>query len=73
MDGHRAGPDRARPQLEVINDSYQDFGAGQFIWRDGSAGPVRQVRGYGGGQRCAPRRCWLPGSEVALSMSVSPA
>jgi gamma-glutamyltranspeptidase/glutathione hydrolase len=22
-------------QLEVINDSYQDFGAGQFIWRLG--------------------------------------
>ena len=22
-------------QVEVINDSYQDFGAGQFIWRMG--------------------------------------
>ena len=22
-------------QLEIINDSYQDFGAGQFIWRLG--------------------------------------
>jgi len=22
-------------QMEVINDSYQDFGAGQFIWRAG--------------------------------------
>ena len=25
-------------QLEVINDSYQDFGAGQFIWRLGDPG-----------------------------------
>ena len=22
-------------RMEVINDSYQDFGAGQFIWRAG--------------------------------------
>jgi gamma-glutamyltranspeptidase / glutathione hydrolase len=22
-------------QVEVINDNYQDFGAGQFIWRAG--------------------------------------
>jgi gamma-glutamyltranspeptidase/glutathione hydrolase len=29
-------------QLEVINDSYQDFGAGQFIWRMGQPG----VEGY---------------------------
>ncbi|MES2911570.1 MAG: gamma-glutamyltransferase family protein [Pseudomonadota bacterium] len=25
-------------QMEVINDSYQDFGAGQFIWRAGEPG-----------------------------------
>ena len=25
-------------QMEVINDSYQDFGAGQFIWRAGDPG-----------------------------------
>ncbi len=25
-------------QVEVINDSYQDFGAGQFIWRAGDPG-----------------------------------
>jgi gamma-glutamyltranspeptidase/glutathione hydrolase len=25
-------------QLEVIEDSYQDFGAGQFIWRLGDPG-----------------------------------
>ena len=25
-------------QMEVINDSYQDFGAGQFIWRIGDPG-----------------------------------
>jgi gamma-glutamyltranspeptidase/glutathione hydrolase len=29
-------------QLEVINDSYQDFGAGQFIWRMGDPA----VEGY---------------------------
>ncbi|MES2415633.1 MAG: gamma-glutamyltransferase family protein [Pseudomonadota bacterium] len=29
-------------QVEVINDSYQDFGAGQFIWRAGDPG----VEGY---------------------------
>ena len=29
-------------QLEVINDSYQDFGAGQFIWRLGDPA----VEGY---------------------------
>ena len=29
-------------QLEVINDSYQDFGAGQFIWRMGDP----KVQGY---------------------------
>ncbi len=29
-------------QLDVINDSYQDFGAGQFIWRMGDPG----VEGY---------------------------
>ena len=25
-------------RMEVINDSYQDFGAGQFIWRMGDPG-----------------------------------
>ena len=29
-------------RLEVINDSYQDFGAGQFIWRAGDT----KVEGY---------------------------
>jgi len=29
-------------ELEVINDSYQDFGAGQFIWRMGNP----KVEGY---------------------------
>ena len=29
-------------QMAVINDSYQDFGAGQFIWRAGNPG----VEGY---------------------------
>ena len=29
-------------QMEVINDSYQDFGAGQFIWRAGDP----KVQGY---------------------------
>ncbi len=29
-------------QMEVINDSYQDFGAGQFIWRAGDPA----VEGY---------------------------
>jgi gamma-glutamyltranspeptidase/glutathione hydrolase len=29
-------------QLEVMNDSYQDFGAGQFIWRAGNP----KVEGY---------------------------
>ena len=30
-------------RMEVINDSYQDFGAGQFIWRAGDP----KVEGYG--------------------------
>ena len=29
-------------RVEVINDSYQDFGAGQFIWRAGDP----KVQGY---------------------------
>jgi gamma-glutamyltranspeptidase/glutathione hydrolase len=29
-------------EMDVINDSYQDFGAGQFIWRKGDPG----VEGY---------------------------
>jgi gamma-glutamyltranspeptidase/glutathione hydrolase len=29
-------------QLEVLKDSYQDFGAGQFIWRAGDP----KVEGY---------------------------
>jgi gamma-glutamyltranspeptidase / glutathione hydrolase len=29
-------------QTEVINDNYQDFGAGQFIWRAGNP----KVEGY---------------------------
>ena len=29
-------------KMEVINDSYQDFGAGQFIWRAGDP----KVEGY---------------------------
>jgi gamma-glutamyltranspeptidase/glutathione hydrolase len=29
-------------QLDIINDSYQDFGAGQFIWRMGDPA----VEGY---------------------------
>jgi len=29
-------------QMDVINDSYQDFGAGQFIWRMGDP----KVQGY---------------------------
>ena len=29
-------------RMEVINDSYQDFGAGQFIWRAGEP----KVEGY---------------------------
>jgi gamma-glutamyltranspeptidase/glutathione hydrolase len=29
-------------QVDVINDSYQDFGAGQFIWRMGDP----KVEGY---------------------------
>jgi gamma-glutamyltranspeptidase/glutathione hydrolase len=28
--------------IDVINDNYQDFGAGQFIWRAGDPG----VEGY---------------------------
>ena len=29
-------------RMEVINDSYQDFGSGQFIWRAGDP----KVEGY---------------------------
>ena len=38
--------------VDVINDSYQDFGAGQFIWRLGDP----SVEGYRRGQRPPPRR-----------------
>ena len=37
----RASP-RCGHQVEVINDTYQDFGAGQFIWRAGDPA----VEGY---------------------------
>jgi hypothetical protein len=39
-------------QVEMINDSYQDFGAGQFIWRLGDpsreATSRRAIRGVMG-------------------------
>ena len=44
-------------RMEVINDSYQDFGAGQFIWRAGDP----QGRRLRGGVGLAPRR---PGCGV---------
>jgi gamma-glutamyltranspeptidase/glutathione hydrolase len=33
-------------RMEVINDSYQDFGAGQFIWRVGEEKGSPAVEGY---------------------------
>jgi len=43
MDAHTVqGLNDLGHQLEVINDSYQDFGAGQFIWRMGDP----KVQGY---------------------------
>jgi gamma-glutamyltranspeptidase/glutathione hydrolase len=33
-------------RMEVINDSYQDFGAGQFIWRVGEEKGNPAVEGY---------------------------
>ena len=33
-------------RMEVINDSYQDFGAGQFIWRAGEEKGSPKVEGY---------------------------
>ena len=39
-------------RIDVISDSYQDFGAGQFIWRARRSGGRRLRRG----QRSAPRR-----------------
>ena len=33
-------------RMEVINDSYQDFGAGQFIWRVGEENGNPAVEGY---------------------------
>ncbi len=33
-------------QVEVINDSYQDFGAGQFIWRVGEENGDPKSEGY---------------------------
>ena len=32
--------------MEVINDSYQDFGAGQFIWRANEEKGDPAVEGY---------------------------
>jgi gamma-glutamyltranspeptidase/glutathione hydrolase len=32
--------------MEVINDSYQDFGSGQFIWRVGEEKGDTKVTGY---------------------------
>jgi gamma-glutamyltranspeptidase/glutathione hydrolase len=40
--GHRAGPADLGHRSSQINDSYQDFGAGQFIWRLGDPA----VEGY---------------------------
>ena len=43
MDAHTVqGLNDLGHELEVINDSYQDFGAGQFIWRMGDP----KVEGY---------------------------
>jgi gamma-glutamyltranspeptidase/glutathione hydrolase len=43
MDAHTVqGLNDLGHELEVINDSYQDFGAGQFIWRMGDP----KVQGY---------------------------
>ncbi len=33
-------------KMEVINDSYQDFGAGQFIWRNGGHSGQSTQNGY---------------------------
>ena len=33
-------------KVEVLNDSYQDFGAGQFIWRQGGAAGDPATDGY---------------------------
>ena len=33
-------------QTEVINDSYQDFGAGQFIWRADEGQGDAAIEGY---------------------------
>jgi gamma-glutamyltranspeptidase / glutathione hydrolase len=33
-------------QTEVINDSYQDFGAGQFIWRMDEGAGAAAAEGY---------------------------
>jgi gamma-glutamyltranspeptidase/glutathione hydrolase len=33
-------------RMEVINDSYQDFGAGQFIWRMGGEKGDPKIEGY---------------------------
>jgi gamma-glutamyltranspeptidase/glutathione hydrolase len=43
MDPHTVqGLQQRGHQMEVINDSYQDFGSGQFIWRMGDP----KVEGY---------------------------
>jgi gamma-glutamyltranspeptidase/glutathione hydrolase len=51
MPAPRAGPARAAT-ASTHHDSYQDFGAGQFIWRLGDP----PVEGYVARERPAPRR-----------------
>ena len=48
-------------QVDVINDSYQDFGAGQFIWRARRSGG----RGLRRRERRAPRR---PGRRLLSAL-----
>ena len=46
-------------EIDVINDSYQDFGAGQFIWRAGN--PAGRLCGR---QRPGAATGWLQGTEA---------
>jgi gamma-glutamyltranspeptidase/glutathione hydrolase len=56
--GHGAELTRRGHRIEVINDSYQDFGAGQFIWRAGDPKVEGYIAASDARRDGLARRCW---------------
>ena len=59
-------------QVEVIDDSYQDFGAGQFIWRLGDPGGRRLRRRQRPAPRRPGRRLVKSGAPIVASVPITP-